>query len=72
MPSTSAASVAKTARNIESAKLARKLSTGKTLATQCSEKPCGGKASVSPADSEAATITTNGPTRKAISSARTM
>jgi hypothetical protein len=34
-----AASVAKTARNIDSAKLDRKLSSSKTLATQRREKP---------------------------------
>ncbi|MCY1250604.1 hypothetical protein D9M72_642590 [compost metagenome] len=59
------------ARNIETAKLSRKLSTVKTLATHFSEKPCGGKASVSPADSDAATMMKNGPIRKATTRKRT-
>jgi hypothetical protein len=36
----------------------------KTLKTQRSDRPCGGKASVSPADSEAAMMIRNGPIRK--------
>ena len=54
----------------ESAKLERKLSTSNTFSTQRSDRPCGGKASVSPAESEAATITANGPIRNSRTSAR--
>ena len=72
MPRISAASVLPMAMNRDMAKLWRKLSTVKTLRIHLSENPCGGNASVSPAEKEAATMIRNGPIRKASTRIRAM
>jgi hypothetical protein len=64
MPMIRAASVPNTARNMESAKLAWKLSMVNTLRYHLSDSPCGGKASELPADIPAKMMMMKGPIRK--------
>jgi hypothetical protein len=70
MPMTRAVMVPPMARNIESAKLARKDSTSKTAKYHLRESPLGGKVNEEPAENPENMMMKNGPIRNSSVNAR--